>query len=61
MVMNNIIKFAVTQQQFKKIKQTANYNNTTISELIRQKVLKPNYQLESMIIEIYNKIIKNGD
>ena len=56
--MNNIIKFVVTKQQSEKIKQIAKANNTTISNLIRQKILQPNYPLEKMIIEIHEKVIQ---
>ena len=56
--MNNIIKFVVTKQQSEKIKQIAKANNTTISKLIRQKILQPNYPLEKMIIEIHEKVIQ---
>jgi len=60
MVMNHIIKFAVTRNQFERIKQIAESNNTTVSNLARQKILNSNYLLEKMIIDIHKKVIDDG-
>ena len=60
MVMNHIIKFAVTRNQEEKIKEMAEDNNTSVSNFIRQKILNSNYLLEKMIIEIHKEVVDNG-
>ena len=58
MVMNNIVKFAVTREQFEKIRQLAQAYNTTVSSLARERLLQQNYGLEKMIREIYKEVMK---
>ena len=60
MVMNNIVKFAVTRNQLEKIKQMAESNNLSVSAFVRKKILKQDYLLEKMIIEMHKEIVENG-
>jgi len=60
MVMNNIVKFAVTRNQFEKIKQLAELNQMTVSCFIRHRILTENFEMEKLIIEMHRRIMENG-
>ena len=61
MVSNHVFKFLVNKEQLNKIKNNASAKGyKSISAYLRELALNKDIRFEEMLIEIYNKVIKNG-
>ena len=61
MIMNRVVRFLVTKDQYDKLKYlTSSKGYKTLSSYIRDTTLRRHAEQEEMIIKIYKKVVNNG-